>query len=413
MSDFLVFIPFLILAAAAVGGVIAWGNLEKKWVRKFQKVARIFGIPFNFTKGCEVKGMVDGFSMRVYRHTFFERENQAVTICFSFVFNGFKGQLKVVPENFPLLESRLMGKTDLELKDDRFDSAAWVTGRNVHSVRALLNHETRDALRRLIGSCYQNMFSLQSGKLEMYQLAYTYRTAEDIAAEIRKIIRLGQLLTRGRSEVKMLRENYLDEPDTDCRAIYLESLAAVSGELPEDDEIAQDALRSPNPRLVFQAIKAMGSAGEKHMPLLFETADAPLAAKILEYVNVNKTQGAAQRAISLCEKVRDLSVRSVVVQFLASIKDQASRKFLQSELAAEKHYPEDYLKACIKALGACGTRESIAFLHSVREGMPRRDIDAAIASIQSRLGTGESGWLSIQEAKAEDGALSLDEEEET
>ncbi len=406
------FYVILILTLIVIGCVAAVNNRsKKKWLGIFQKLARRHNLSLvreTVQLYLGVTGSLKGFPVSIFRRVFSKGKQSETTIGFAFEFSGFKGHLDVTPENFSRRIGRLMGKTDFQLKDKRFDGAAWVTGGHLHAVRALLHPEARKIIRHLIDSAFDKMFSLHNRHLETYQLASNYDSAEEVEEEIRIILRLGHLLTRKATIEEMLRENYLAETEEDGKTAYLESLSAVSGELKEEDAVIKSALGSSNPRLVWEAVKAIGTAGRKRIPDLFQAADAAMAVEILDYLKRKKLRGMAPYFISVCGEIRDWSLRAEVVTFLASTGTKASEKYLQKELTAGNRYPVDYLKECIKALGACGTRESIAFLHSVREGMPRRDIDAAIASIQSRLGTGESGWLSIQETKTEDGALSLD-----
>lgn len=66
-----------------------------------------------------------------------------------------------------------------------------------------------------------------------------------------------------------------------------------------------------------------------------------------------------------------------------------------------KHESGEYKTACVKALGSCGTYDSIALLDKQKGFRLNRDIDQAIAGIQQIIGSGDAGWVSLDLADDE------------
>ena len=93
--------------------------------------------------------------------------------------------------------------------------------------------------------------------------------------------------------------------------------------------------------------------------------------------------------------------------YYAAIAVPEAEKFLQEQLYDVVSASETYWRSCIRALAKCGTYESINVLNEFSNRRLKREKDQAIAEIQSRIGAGDSGWLSVGKLEPEAGDLSV------
>ncbi len=409
------YIVLLVLIVVLPFMIIRHQKEKEKWNKRLENLAKAHNLTFikgSLGKGPEISGTIGGFPICVLRRDFSHGKSSTATIGFLVDFKESREQFQITAENFLSRLKKTDRKTDIELDDRSFDDAALVKGGSTHAVRALLHPEARRIITQLIESSYDRKFSLSENGLETYQRTGQFMGEATIYSEIRSIIRLAQLLTRKKTTEELLRENYLAESVIDCRIKYLESLSAVVGGMTEKDVIIQDALRSGNHKLAFHAVKAIGKAGYRYIPDIFSEADENFACQILDYAGKTGATSLVLFFKTTFPNIKSWPIKSAVVRFLASTRDPSIESFLHEQLAAQQNHPIEHTVECIKALGRCGTYDSIQVLHSLRDSWPRREIDGAIASIQARIGTGDAGWLSIHESKDGEGNLSLNEDDE-
>jgi hypothetical protein len=386
---------------------------NKSWNKIFRALADRHHLTFTgggLLGNAGVTGKSNGFPLEVYQRTFFQNRMPVQAIGFEIQFPEVTGKLKISAEGFSSQVRKWAGKTDIELQDRRFDEAALVSGDDIHTIRAILHPEAKSIITRLITLAFNGKFSIENGELETYQTRVTLSDVDSLSAEVVNIVRLATLLSREGDSETMLRENFKAETDTKSQTVYFESLATVAEHLAEDDEIVQAAMRSGHPPLEFEAVRAIGPAGDRHIPQSLRSAEPDLALKIIDYLTERKTTQLVPELVQVMEDSREWTVKSALVRFFAASENNAAEGFLQKELDSAASQPGAYRKECIRALGHCGAKGAIEFLFHLKGPLLRRDIEEAIASIQKRLGLPEAGMLSLQDREAGGGGLSLAED---
>lgn len=226
-------------------------------------------------------------------------------------------------------------------------------------------------------------------------------------------MQLGKYLSRPGSIEELLRENYMADTSIEAKVCYLESLEAVCKQISKDDDLIQDALHLRRPELAFAAVKLIGLEGSSLVQEIFAVADDQLKIKVLEYLSSNRNG-------FLIPYLKDVRIRlsndvkEILARYYQLLGVAEAEQYLQREIDEDEMSTNEYKISCIQALGACGTYNSIAFLDNHRGLRLYQEIDQAIASIQNRIGSGDAGWLSVQDSDelgTEDGALSISGDE--
>lgn len=414
MEILLVLIPFslifIVLALQVHSGGRKIAQNDRQWERICGELASACGL--SHTKELAFGG-IDGIKIRIFREVFWEAQTKsnAHTIGFAVTPPGLAKELEIRPEGVLSRLSRITGNTDIELADQIFDNAAKVTGIGTHQARALLHPEARRLIAELIDESYNRRFFIIQGVIETRQETWRCGDSRKINDVLQKILLLARFLTRTGPPEALLQENYFSDNNGKSRILYIDSRAALEGTLSPDDGMVKDALADNDLELQFHAAKAIGPAGYMHLPEILCRAEVGLARQIIDYLQVRKAQETIPAILSVFPRIRDWPTKTALIRFLASVGNEAVERFLRDQLTTAEGAPVDYARECVRGLGQCGSLDSIAVLHALETRAFRREIEQAVAAIMQRHGIRQSGWLSVEEAGAAGGDLSITDEE--
>ena len=371
---------------------------------------------------------------------------------------GFGHDVLCLPRN--QFSSELVPEPDVKINDPEFDAAVVVRGSEA-SIRALLGHETRRALRVMLSG--QLRFQADAGtevlsvvgqvKASGLQLTVP-RDGRDLFADVKHpglpptalcpVIDLAERLVRPEDLAQRIADNTVSEPIAAIRIGNLKVLAREFSDHQATRAALVAALDDPADEVRLEAAKAVGDDGVRTL-MRIAVAAASQDARASEAIAAlgdrftsRHARWALRRAIPARRRlvvkaclerlvtVDDARTLSAVAAALWSEDDEvaleASRAlaeagapgFEETVIAALEHRLNDVQLQAVAALGRIGSVEAVAPLvdwanrHALDRWV-RGDARQAIARIQSRLPGGSPGQLSI--AGTEAGQVSLVKED--
>ena len=312
--------------------------------------------------------------------------------------------------------NRMLGGKEILTGDDDFDSTVVVESADKYPVLALLSARSRALIKEFMFSAYKHKFSISNEKITQYLEFGKLPGAEEIVCQINQQLLLADLLQRKGTITELFARNFMNESVYATKLQLLASLLAVGASFAKDDPLIKKALTDNEMDIRINGAKLLGKAGFDYVYDIYEHAYDDIKAKIIGYYT------ACKEAIFLDfflgkARTEAREVRAELVDYFGAIKSPKAEPFLLEELdsalsSTDVRSDTDFILKVIRALAECGTFKSIEILYSITNIGIKRDAEAAIAIIQARLGTGDSGWLSLPEAAAGfSGGLSLSDPE--
>jgi hypothetical protein len=209
-----------------------------------------------------------------------------------------------------------------------------------------------------------------------------FRNPDPVTTVLATALELVQRLVPPENVVERIAELVRSDPERGVRERCLMYLARAHREHPAAQAVIREALTMPCPELRVRAAIALGAEGRETLLGLVGNADL--------------------NAECAADGIRALG---------EALPEPRSLEILQDALRLARH---PVAGAAIETLGLRGTATAVPPLraaieaHALDSGL-RREAQEAIARIQSRLAGAEAGQVSITDAQADAGQLSLSE----
>jgi len=299
---------------------------------------------------------------------------------------------------------------DIISGDETFN--AWFSLRTSDAAAALafLDADTRKTIIRLYQPASRIEVTSRSLVLAYDTMRTPYHNKWALVKTVRDVIKSVKSL-EGRFQVK---DRLIAILGTDPYPfIRLAAMRSAAVRFPADPGVLaaiEKSLSDPSLPVMFEAVRILREKGTAFLLdhlLNGKGLHYKTAIDIIEAIAEGPTvKGAADVLEKAFMMKRRPAVRMALLTALTRLADAAAGPFLNEQL---DRFDSDLRRGIILALGTCGNVESVSKLHAVLKEtinpFLRRDIENAIASIQSRLGA-DRGWLSAGESVELDGALS-------
>jgi hypothetical protein len=379
-----------------------------RWNYWFKKAAR--NLRSGYQKGTGptnpmLCGKVKDFTFRADLSRIKIRGSLSLALNVKIEYPQLRTRLEMNTNQSSLLHERIMNQEEILSPDWIKDDTALVWGGNIHEIRALLHPEVIKLIDRSIDMNVGGRLLLSTDKFEASLSAEWFRGTQKLIIGINSYIHLAELLTRSGSTLELLTANYRASSDRGLKALYFSSIIAVSVGGAKQEDIIQDALRSRDDRLMFLAIKALGSEGFSLIPSLLPEASEDYTIAIFNYAAQNSRLELAPyfRTVSLNA---GWPVKSAFIRFLVAVNHPDAEQIIQTELQPVA-CPTSYRTDCARALGRIGTIASAPLLYRLRGIIPRDSLEEAIHAIRRRSGDAEEGQLSLSSIDSAEGNLSI------
>ncbi len=310
---------------------------------------------------------------------------------------------------------------DIRFNDSGFDDALLITGSSTAGIRAALSPEARKHIKDfLVHPDFLRLDIVRKiSPSGAFRVNLQYRKnleSHELMRWLGKIMDFIDLIARKGTAEDMLRQNYLAEKFVGPKIKYLESLSIVCTKLKLKDDIISDAMASKHPELMFTAVKAVGEEAYRLIPDIFTSADDILKTRIIRYAGQKRIKSLIPFFSKELQNFGSISSRMEILSFFSaagadSAAEEQMHRFLSAVYEDDIDTYKEFYYTFVRILGKCGTCKSIAFLNSIRKKFPERLINQAIACIQERIGVGDAGWLSIDQADGGEGELSLEDKD--
>jgi hypothetical protein len=297
---------------------------------------------------------------------------------------------------------------DILTGDRAFDDTMLIGGSSPFRVSALMNEGLRKKLLDILRKSV--MVNLTSSWFEVV-FRHGSLGLEEIVAFVRETVAVSLDMTSGTDFRARLIGNIRNDSVPGVRALCIRHLAA---HFPADGEITgllRGALQDGDLPVRMEAALNLGFEGLEFLGRLIDEGKYFVEDDTLRIVKAfgdQRFRGGIPVLKKLFSQGAGETVLLAILKAFAAIGDTGLSGFL---LDYANHPDYDVRRGVMDALGACGTVETVEpllkILKSSLNPLFRSDVQKAVASIQSRLGGADAGWLSVTEVSGTDGALSL------
>lgn len=417
---------YLVLAGSAEVLFIIHLLFLRKWNRILKRISSDYGLKFskgNVIRPVRLKGENSNSRLYISLKSFFNGKFlNKNTLSFScrFCNDNIKAFSIVMETTLSRFHKKISGN-DLLTGDPVFDDLVYLKADSGFTAFAYLGYESRRIIIDLIKDSYRQLFSIYDGELRAVFGVSRRNGYDDVVCQLDRINRLAELFcrtpvltdtekkkrNREKTEEFLLRENYKTEPYIPVKINQLNMIYSRNKRVKANDEIAKDALGSDHVRLKYLGAKILGKKGYRYMPEIFSQSSDKLKKEILEYLIKAETDCFLDYFLT-AGSCLNYGVREFVYRYIKMTADPSAEDFLISELEQDEFSSGPAARACIEALGVCGSLKAVAVLDKRRH---YREVGQAIARIQERVETGDSGWLTLEKPDEEEGSLSLEDKD--
>jgi hypothetical protein len=293
-----------------------------------------------------------------------------------------------------------------ERNSERY-SIVGLYGFSPYSEPALLgffSKEIRKTFQNLKMPLHSITMTEKQFRVEIRNSSATGALVEKTLIELRN---LAQLLEKRFDSAEALRKNMKEELHQDLRLRFLEAYL--------EETTLQD---SSDP--FIQSIMEEGSSDEKALILLKDKIFHPELLSSLypelipslkrwvlnKFIRIENDLLFDHLYKHIDTQIQDAYFRKKIFTYLLFCRKEYHIRSIENLVAKNNPRSREF----IHILGSIGDYKTINFLHKRKNTANSHNIDQAIAKIQDRIGTGDSGWMSIADHSGSDGALSTVEE---
>lgn len=272
-------------------------------------------------------------------------------------------------------------------------------------LQAKLNHSVRNIILHIANSLLFKDFSISNNCIKLVVRAYNQVDHMKLFNYISQIVEITKSVSKNETIESMLRENFYSEKNEEVKLKLFESIRSITNRLIHDDlTFLEAAFKAKQPKLRFSAARLLGDKANGSFADIFSKSYDDLKIEILEFLSIVNNKESAFSFIPFIVEEKNTAVQAALINYLGKHSSARVLTFLHKQLKENIPHELCFRSAIIKLLGLCGNYESIELLNKIHGLALKKYINQAIASIQNRIGTGGSGWLSI---KKDSRALSI------
>ena len=366
---------------------------------------------FSFSQS-SASGVIDGLKVTIRPYTDTENRSGFSDLIRIYITHRINagGILRMTLENefsFPLLANNLKGE-DIQVGDAGLDRTFQIKGSSPLHVAALMNERMRKIILSLVGR--SQMLVLTSTWFEIV-LKYNGLKKEEIVVIARDALDVSRDMSREDDVRIRLMEIIRNDSAPGVRASCIRHLMS---HFPVDHEITdllEGALKDTDLSVRIEAARHLGFEGLELLANMLKE-DKGMgnedAVRIIRFMGEHRFAGGIPVLKDIFTSGKDEIVLVEILKAFAAIGDTGLCSFLLTHL---EHRNGDIREGVISALTTCGTVDAVEPLMKMAKSsinpLFRGDVQKTIASIQSRLGGADAGWLSVTETGGTDGALSM------
>jgi len=329
-----------------------------------------------------------------------------------------KGNLSLQEETSFFKIKKAFGTEDILIGDDDFDKAFLIQAEKNFIAYAILSCDVR---KKLLSMIKQYSFELTDSYFKCHFSSDEIQSYKDLDNIIILVVSLYDDLLSDLSRHPILRykkrliHNILNDPLSSVRE---NNILAIGSHLRIDDEVdeALTTVMNHDNEAVnrLRAAQLLKSKGLQYMELLLQQKiNDELKCEIIQYFHKMMYRESILLLKKICNIQSDFVKREIVIALL-SLEVELDLSFYAPYLNFINH---DKSLSLLKLFGEKGTLDTVEFIYMIGKVHGDNDIrneaNRAIAMIQSRLGSGDRGWVSIQDNDIETGSLSFDNSPES
>jgi len=357
----------------------------------------------------EVHGETEAGDIKIARSV---NNNDHITISIHRSLN-FKGAVTINEETSLLKIKKAFGESDIIIGDEIFDNAFLIQADHPYVVHAILTDEIREILLSMIKFID---LELTDSCLQYNIPFHEIQTVADLTGPIDTGNSLYKKLLHDENQAPIIRckkrllNNILNDPIAEVRrknirmaGVHLKKDAAVR------DSLFQAMTGDPDFRNRYEAALLLSEPGLEYMMEMLDTGiDDTLRCDIVYEFRKKNYIKSIPHLKKICGEQAP-SVRNAIIEALLALEIKPDLSFYAEYL---QFMEQEACLTLITLYEAEGDIASVEYLYKIseegRNSTIRNAAHHAMATIQSRLGQGDKGWLSIAEMKGYDGALSID-----
>ena len=406
-----VFLIFYLLAIASLG---LYKALRNSWNADlfnhyFADVAKMFSLRHirgGLLAFPKMMGTIEGSKVRVDKVVW--QKEKYLRILFRYDL-GMKGYFRISRETSFTQMQKLVGLEDILTGDGPFDEKMLLRASQKFIIPALMSAGVR---RRLLD------LNRISASLELTNTDFEIRIPlKDIgdSAPLFASLRNMQAVIKDFHEEPNLKQRLLNNIlESDVPRVSVRNIRTYIGHFSlSEDMIAalQYLLENGSPEVQVEASRHLGQEGMTHLLRLLREgflSDEKILLGAVKILQENRFR----RAVPVLKKIYSGAwgdgLRVGILGAFRDFADESLHGFLVGQLGKSVG---DVRLAVIGALGTCGRGAEAVdkLLRCSRKSFSptlRSAVDRAVVEIQSRMGSADRGWLSLEESAAMDGALS-------
>jgi len=291
--------------------------------------------------------------------------------------------------------------------DSSIDEYFTMASMEVEPIALSLDSSTRMKLVEVLNKSNYFEISNKICKSEMYLTDKT--TEKECLSFIEKMIQIISLFIRNINGFEMLKKAFDGESFQSVRSNILRYLHEFYPAKTKEKMLLEDALSDANLMVRVTAAELMGKNGLqlclKDITKIISINNVELTL-LINYFRENKfIEGLKELQKFLYQMNNDN-----LALYILSIR-VTENSTLELILFDMLHNYDDFFKEIVSTLGVIGTKKSVEFLLYKRSSIvnPIRisDINSSIEKIQSRIESGEKGWVSLTQRVTEEGNISV------
>ncbi|MCP4132005.1 MAG: HEAT repeat domain-containing protein [bacterium] len=407
MNEFLtVFIIVLLFAGFFL--LISLLKRGEKFIKLVGDIEHELGMFFTDVGGI-YRGSLDGFNLFLSRKKKKGRwKSQSIMVRLEHHHN-MESSFQVSMESMFSQAKEAFGKGDYKIGDNKFDDKMLIAARNPYFITALLNKELREKILSLTSVTGELVLSENSFYItkNLYEITHV----QLFISYIRTMVIILKDITGKPSIKKRLINNIRLEQDWNVRFKNIQMLVSHFPMDWEIEETLSESLDDESLEIRFESAKHLKTEGMKHLLSMLDSLGSknhPLQTDIIKVLAENNYTQSIPLLKVLFTQSGNYSVQKEILAAFKTFEDETLNEFLREQL---KIIDFETRILVIEALGTCGNLDAIEPLYSIAQSSSdsqvREAVKKAIGLIQSRLGQGDKGWLSMTELWETDGALSI------
>ncbi|MCP4136552.1 MAG: hypothetical protein GY754_36620 [bacterium] len=325
-----------------------------------------------------------------------------------------EGLLRITRDRAWALEKIIRNLEDYATGDRDFDSLFLVHSTN-DSLVHLLNSKIRSNITNLstLISNYKN-FEITEKQIILEASYVSLSDQHKLESLLESVFSISGELSLDHQK------NLIGSYDSETiPAIRKNIITILAHRFPGDEEttaLLARALNDVDREIQIEAALHLKEKGMRHLGSMLQWADDISDRDLLSIITIlrkNHHQVEASYLINIYTKTSNAAVKMEILNFFKILRDPLIPGFLTDLLEGSTR---DTRFQLIETLGECGTVDSVEKLYCIGKEtvnpFTKNAVQKSIFKIQSRAGTVDKGWLSINKSSKKEGSLSISDQAE-